>query len=310
MACWRQTAFGLDIESSFPLPTFRPGPGEGRHVELRLGDDDAVERLWSGPAGAPLWVGRVDAGPFVLEQGRGGDHLMAYSDRARFRLSADMTDLTCAPVDADDPAWQRQLLDTVLLLLSALCGFELLHASAILGRSGVLTFSAPSGGGKSSLATELASRGYRLFSDDMVALEHRDGALLAHPGPPVANVPIDHAARDRLGTTIATFGEQQEAWISVHDMAAEPAPLQAAFVLERRPGARTEVERLGANPLHLLPHSRGFRHRQERYRDRFQMFSDLAAQIPIYRLQADVAVPAAALADLVEAAVRTPSRAS
>lgn len=306
MPHWRQSAFGLDLVASFPLPGMRQGTLDTRpDVALWLGDDEVVDRLWSGTDKTPLWETTFSDGcPFRLEAGRDGDHLMTYGDRARFQLSAEMAVLVCAPAEFDDADWQRQLLDTVLVCTSALRGFQLLHAGSVLLDDGVVTFSAMSGAGKTTLTAELADRGHPLFADDVVALHRRDGRIVAHPGPPLMNLPLAHPAHGRLGRSIAVFGEDAEAWIEVDRVAGAPAPLTALYLLDRRPGVATEVERLAPNPLYLLPHSLGLRHHHERYRARFETFADIVAQTPVYRLSADVTVPPAELADLVEASAR------
>ena len=58
-----------------------------------------------------------------------------------------------------------------------------MHASAVQGATGVTAFAAFSGGGKSSVARQLMSRGALLFADDIIALPPADGELRAHPGP-------------------------------------------------------------------------------------------------------------------------------
>jgi serine kinase of HPr protein (carbohydrate metabolism regulator) len=49
---------------------------------------------------------------------------------------------------------------------------------------GVVAIAGPSGSGKSTLAIELLRRGWPLFADDVLTLDHTEGAVRAHPGTP------------------------------------------------------------------------------------------------------------------------------
>lgn len=299
MRSWYLRAFGLEVMSSFGLP------GMGEHasqlppdIALALVDDAEIQRRWSGPSGPPVWSTTFPDGcPFVLEAGRFGDHLFTYGERARFHLANPVGTLLCAPADAADPAWQRQLLDTVLWCVSSLRGFELLHASAVSRPEGVVAFAAPTGGGKTTLVAGLLRRGNPLFADDIVALGRGGSRIVAHPGPPLMNLPL---ASGDLGRAIASFPGDDEAWVQLDGTAHEPGALAAVFLLDRRFGADTSVDRLSESPLHLMPHSVGFRHRKARCRARFELFADLVSTTPVYRLRADVGVPADELATVVE----------
>ncbi len=62
-------------------------------------------------------------------------------------------------------------------------GLVPLHASAIATDSGVWAFSAPSGEGKSTLASALGRRGWPVFSDDVLVVDRdRPDGLIALPG--------------------------------------------------------------------------------------------------------------------------------
>jgi hypothetical protein len=66
-----------------------------------------------------------------------------------------------------------------------------LHGSAISVGDECVTFCAPSGTGKSSMATLFVKRGYRLLDDNIVAIDYLDGAYMVHPGSPVIKLPDD-----------------------------------------------------------------------------------------------------------------------
>ena len=305
MTGWRYRAFGLELESSFPLPGMEVVAPHGRaDLALWLAEPGEVARRYSGRRGEPVWETVFPDGcSFTVEAGMLGDRLFTYGERAAFLLWMAAGTLHCAPADRDDPAWQRQLLDTVLLSASHLHGFELVHASAVVHPEGVIAIAADTGGGKTSLAAELVRRGHPLFADDIVALGRRGWRIFAHPAPPVMNLSHDQAAADAIGTPLAVFPGEDETWIAVEGAAHAPAAPGAVFLLERRPGSETAVERLSPNALHLLPYSVGYHARPERQRTRFELLSDLAAATPVLRLRADSATTPAELADLLEDAL-------
>jgi hypothetical protein len=312
MTDWRYRAFGLELESSFALPGIGTVAEGGRpDIALRLAAPGEVARRFSGASGPPLWQTVFPDGcTFRVDAGALGDRLFTYGERATFHLWMAAGTLICEPAEPEDPAWQRQLLDTVLLCASHLRGFELLHASAVECPEGVVAIAADTGGGKTSLAAELVRRGNPLFADDIVALGRRGRGIVAHPAPPVMNLAREQPGADEIGTPIATFDADDETWIAVHGAAAAPADVAAIFLLDRRPHVATHVEPLAPNALHLLPHSVGFHNRPERQRIRFELLSDLAATTPILRLRADVEVPPAALADAVERTLAAPGEAA
>ena len=237
--------------------------------------------------------------PYAMLESRAGDILFHYGARALFHLSADGSVLRCAPTPGSSCAWQRVLLDTVLWTVSLHRGFELLHASAVETSAGVVAFAAMAGGGKTSLAAECLRRGSLLFCDDVLALDERDGQIIAYPGPPLVNLP--HSVRaESLGSAclIEHFGDEQ--WVQI-GVSPRPAQSLAAVVLvHRAPGQRSECSRIEATNLSLLPHAIGLPHLEHRARRRFELFGLLASTTPVLRLTADPSVPPSVLVDLVE----------
>jgi hypothetical protein len=237
-----------------------------------------------------------------MELGGDGDYLMTYGNEAVFLLSAGVRELRCAPTEHRTAAWQRFLLDTVLWSASLLSGIELLHASAVQGAAGVAAFAGFSGSGKTSLAVELVRRGGALFSDDILALPApATGELRAHPGPALMNVPRERESCGGLGDlghVLAQF--PGEDWVTVARAAVAPDRIAAVCLLGRGAGRTLALRRLQPTVLDLLPFTLGFPHLSGRMRQRFTLFAQVAAEIPIYELSAPPGAPPASLADLVE----------
>ena len=295
-------AFGLDFACAFHLPGIPAVDVASAALEVDLAGPAAVKAAWSGPAAKPAVAELVQDGlPYRAERGAAGDHRFSYGDRAAFHLSADGRRLLCAPVDADAPEWRRVLLDSVLATASLLRGYEALHAAAVLGPDGAVALMGRTGGGKTTLAAELLRRGYPLFCDDVLALsrDSAGGRILAHPAPPVMNLPAGAPAPP--GQVLAAIGG--ETWVAVDRAASEPAPVAAVCLIDRRPGARPAVVPGPASPLDLLVHGLRSGNAPDRRQSRFELLSDLAGQTPAYVLEADVRTTAAEMTDLLEGAV-------
>lgn len=312
MALVPQQAFGLTLSPDVQLPGLRSSDPSGPRLSIQLaGPRELTARAGSGP-GEVLWTTVMDDAQAVrLERTPAGGHRFEYGRRAAFVLSPEGDTILCAPAEGSDPSWQRFLLDTVLATTSLLHGFEALHASSVESRFGLIVVLASMEGGKTSLALELIRRGGTLFCDDVLALEKGPAEVLAHPGPALMN--ISTAAYDREpqpgGRPLATFGD--EVWLEVATPPAPPRRPAALFLLQRGLDCDEAVVGLEPNPLPLLAHALGVRGTRDRAHRRFDLLADLAAQVPIYRLQAAAAVPPDGLADLVEEALeaRSPSMA-
>ena len=127
----------------------------------------------------------------------------ATETRAIHHLSADATELRCAPADPAEQSWWRVVLDSVLFTAALLRGYEALHAGAVATPGGAVAIAATTGGGKSTLLSALLSDGLTLLTDDVLVLQARGGdSPLAHPGPPLMTVPARRPAAglpDRVG---------------------------------------------------------------------------------------------------------------
>jgi hypothetical protein len=294
------SAFGVCIRIAFPLAALDAAGDascaptlEARLVPFQADDvDPGIEEI--------VWATRFDGQDYKMRRLRDGSHRFVYGKRASFHLSADGSVLRCAVAEPDDPAWQRLFLDTILWSCSQLRGFELLHASTVCWPDGAVAVVSTTGGGKTSLAAELLGRGATLLSDDVLALDRVDGRLAGHPGPPVMNVPL--TAAPGLGRELAHFPDER--WVAIDGVAREPRPLAAICLLERRPGAELSLERRRSTPLDLLPHV--FQGGPRGDAARFELVSDIATEVPVFRLAADVDVPPAELANLVESGIAAP----
>jgi hypothetical protein len=185
-------AFGLSLRFETPPPgAWEARPSRDPSLQILSVTAQAIADSWSGLQ-AIGWEGVIDGAPFVVERGVAGDHRFVHgappdqhgapSDgtRAVHHLSPDASVLQCAPSDPSEPSWWRVVLDSVLFTVALLQGYEALHAAAIATPDGVIAITAATGGGKSTLLSELLGRGLALMADDVLVLESRGDA------PPLA----------------------------------------------------------------------------------------------------------------------------
>jgi hypothetical protein len=218
--------------------------------------------------------------------------------RAVHHLSADASVLGCAPTDPGDPSWWRVVLDSVLFTVALLQGYEALHAGAVATPDGVIAITAASGGGKSTLLSELLGRGLALMADDVLVLGPRGTAPpISYPAPPLMTVPTSRIPM--LGAAdppepICSL--EDELWIAV-SVHPEPLPLKALVVLDRQPGLDFFIEKIENQLAPLLGSLMSFPSSPERQRARFELASTLASKTALWQLSADLNTPPAALAD-------------
>jgi hypothetical protein len=292
-------AYGLGVETDVSLPGTQPvRPADCPHaIALRA----TVAADLPSLLGEPRYLRNLqayDGAAFAMLESPEGDVLFAYGRTALFHLSADRRTLRCAVGAQDGAAWQRVLLDTVLWTVSLLRGFELLHASAVTSDRGLIALVARTGGGKTSLAAEFLRRGATLFSDDVVALDDAGGEVIAHPGPPLMNLPRVLAPAEVGGTLVADFGDER--WVALSRVTVGPSPLAAVVLVNRVAGETARCSLTAATSLTLLPHAVSLPHLADGARRRFEIFGSVIATVPVLSLHADPAVPPCELADLID----------
>jgi hypothetical protein len=308
----RYSIHGLLVSSSFELRGAFQAPAVPIHLpRLRLDQRSPpeLERSWLGAQDAPIWQGRLgDGTTLVLERASDGALLFTHASRAQFLLSAGMEQLFFAG-DSTCPESQRALIGKVLPAISVMRGYEALHASVIDSPEGVVAFMAASGGGKTTLASELLGRGWRLFADDQLTLgRERDAVgVRAYPGTGHMNVSDDSAVNARsdwIEQTLVAF--PTERWVTARRCARRPRRVRLLCLLQRGAGMRLHAEPLSANPLALAPYMLGLARDTTRLRSRFDLFADLSASSGLVRLTGGPTDSPADLADLVERCVSVP----
>jgi hypothetical protein len=166
---------------------------------------------------------------------------------------------------------QFWVLHTLLPVMLSLQGeAEFLHASAVEAGGEALVFTAPSFGGKSTLASYFLQRGHRLVSDDALGFEKSPAGWQALPSHPFFR---QYRAAEQLGKV------RPNSCISA-------LPVRAIYLLASAPPQ---------HPVEIVPVSgvTAFRHlaRQQfaavrrRKQGQFEWLAELARSVPVYELR-------------------------
>ncbi|MFY8107034.1 MAG: serine kinase [Elstera sp.] len=158
--------FGWRVQSALPLPELLPWQGEACAPDLIV-EMGAVPPLdQSLPSFSP-----------AIQIGATGVRV-AIPAVATYWVEAGRRVVIEPVLPEDAPDIRVFLLGTVLAILCFQRGLLPLHASAVDIGGRVLLLSGISGAGKSTLAAAFSARGYPLLSDDLCALEVREGQPL------------------------------------------------------------------------------------------------------------------------------------
>lgn len=186
--------YGLLLASNEPLPGVSRSLDADAKIDVRVHLKPATWPLGSGASPERFYVSRTkdEKGNPTMELGFLGSHehiVLRYSDGTQFVLESHGRD-----VFADWPD-QLSLADTVSYLVGPVMGLVLrlhgtvpLHASAVAIGDHAVAFAGPAGAGKSTIAAAFAQQGYRVVSDDVVALCEESAAFVIPPGYPRINL--------------------------------------------------------------------------------------------------------------------------
>ena len=177
----RYRVFGECLASELAFPNLPAAPDEA----------DPTWRLRVAAGGAPAGTATMLASERLSDEltvtiGRTSRGLrVTYTDTGDFELTDDARSVTWHPREGADPTDARlDVVGTLLPLALHLRDRLTLHGSAVAFEQGAVTFLAPSGFGKSTLAMSLTMAGARFLSDDAVPVRVVGAEVVASPGVP------------------------------------------------------------------------------------------------------------------------------
>jgi hypothetical protein len=222
-------AFGLGIHSDIELPELRPVPANP-DIAVRLGhvDSSGIEQIeftvcYADEDMLRVWYDRV--GGFAICRG---------------------AEIVVEPApDANLQELRLTLLGAVFAMLLHQRGHLVLHASVVARADRAVAFLAEAGGGKSTTAAAMLTRGYQLVADDLLALQP-DPAKLPTVFPAFPFLKVSPDAAHALGANIEAAPRvnmrlEKRVW-QISDVRPSPVTLHSIYVLDR-------AARLGIQPL-------------------------------------------------------------
>jgi hypothetical protein len=309
----RRTAFGLElsIDPRISIPELGCCPDSALTPPSRIRlDADELYRRWHTLTTTPERVREIRIGETLLRAidfAEPAGYLLWVRDYGRVLISPDGLELLCEPdpVNAD---WATILSAQALPLAATLRGLEVMHASGVVLDGMAVLVTGQSGAGKSSLAAALVKAGGQLLSDDAVALQLCDGALIAHAGSVALQLRTAEDERLSAGER-ATLGrpagsvENKRRYVS--NEAVDAAPLGCVFLLERSAEEPT-VEQLGAvNPFELIASTFNLSVRTpDRLQRQLDVVSAIASDGLAHRLRVQPGVDASRLGTIVHEHLR------
>ncbi len=225
---------GWRVRSDLPLPELLPWTGDLQapidlHIELGAVEARLPDPSYEGP---------------VLQMGADGTCRFAIESVATYRIAHDGLTIRVQPsLSADLPAVRTFLFGTVFAIVCQRRTVLPLHACCVKLPSPqgdvAVAFTAPSGTGKSTLASAFMRRGYPILADDVtvISLDQERGAIALPTFPRVKlwqdamsqfGHGMDDAERVRHGMDKFSVGLGAE-----HFAGGTPLRLAALYHLER-----------------------------------------------------------------------------
>ncbi len=105
--------------------------------------------------------------------------------------------------DVDERILRPCILGSAMSVILQQRGFLVLHASAVLMQGEAIAFLGTSGAGKSTTASAFMKQGYSVITDDVLAIQFKDGIPIVIPSYPFIKLLPDAVAA--LGHDVETF---------------------------------------------------------------------------------------------------------
>lgn len=254
---------------------------------LQQGEEREQEELASAPY--DRWL--TPDGDTVAEFHRTPTgFLLRFPDRADFAIAADGSAVSCHPApDADPTAITALFANSVAPVIGNHRGELNLHGSAVVVGGKALAFMGLSRRGKTTLAGAFAKAGFPFLTEDVLALEPRDGGYLVAPQSPGLRVFGDSAAW-LLGVAAAAHPEDEKRELSGNaglPAADKAVPLMAICILGPGVAESLQLTPLGAADALAEVLRHGFILDVEdkaRLHAHFGRVAALAGTVPCYQL--------------------------
>ncbi len=292
----RYLAYGLRIFCDQAIPGLIPVRSKGADLTIHFaphGQNSGAERRNHRPW-YECYIKDADGKPVLKIWKKGGGTLsIEYSHGLAFHLDSALSTMRVTGARSNDGADVASfLLGPVLGLVLRLRGLTCLHASAVNFGGKALVFAGAEGSGKSTAAAIFAKNGHGVLTDDIVALDHANGAFYVRPGYPALNLLSDsanwlHGSRSSLSPEAEIDKQRIVLGKNSLQFQHEPLPLGAVFILDGAESATNLINLLTAQESLIALATATYANRMLDAKMRaaeFLFLSELANSIPILRL--------------------------
>ena len=300
--------FGVRVTGLPALPASPDPPraGSARSVAIRVIGEVAIAERWDLRQARRIIDRRLSDGRLVLavDESPGIGYRVEAPEVGVHLISADGSEVLLPESQDPDWFWQRLLFAQTLPIAATLQGLSLFHASAVRIGKHAVGVSAPSGTGKSSIATHLMAQGAGFFTDDVLAMDMDQGAVLAFAGPQFSNVEehevraVESGRRRRLGRLLGASTKQHRR----PALSRTSLPLGLLYLLERDGGAESvDIDALDRSGIATLLASAFIPHltTDARLVGHLELCGQMASAGQIYRVRAPLHGSAAAVATVL-----------
>lgn len=239
-------------------------------------------------------IAKLSAGAQVLYSAdREGDGtvLLRVEGLCDFRVAASLDRVECNPWPTCPANFIPVLLTgTVSAFLLVLKGLCVLHASSVSVDGVALAIAGPSGGGKTTLATQLCAAGAELITDDVLPLDFGVDSV------DVVGTSAELRLRQGASELTSRFAEPVSTRMTVDDRVALAAPRSglelhrlAAILLPQAVSDLENVEVEQLTPMRALfelsCHTRIALQDLELLARQFQQLAVVTERVPVYRVR-------------------------
>lgn len=191
------SVFGLNINSSRPLPLLSSGPSSNAaDVTISLGPISGWLRKTAQSAVEVWFTSPFSDNPHltIWKIADGRYYRFLYSTQVEFFVDGAGTQIWIScPSSLNLDVLVDEYLSPFFPFVLSLRGVTCLHASALVVGGRALALIGPKGVGKTTTTTSLAIRGFPVLSDDTVSLSERDGNFWVNSSYPYLRLSADTA---------------------------------------------------------------------------------------------------------------------
>lgn len=268
-------AYGLTIESEIMMDEFQQGNGNA-DIEIVFGN---VPQHIEGDTKGTVWF-----------QAKKNHILITVDDIAKFYIK-EGKEIVVEPYEyANLSTIKLYLHGSVFSALLYQRGLLPIHASALLIHDKCVMIAGNSGAGKSSLSITLRKKGYKVLTDDIVALDFSNDIIQAAPGFPLQKVTLKTAKELGIDTSNLEQIEYEEKYLYPIESGFYDKKVQPDIMIELIPyeGDDVIIEQIqGADKLAIIisnSYSLQFADCLGVAKEHFNHCAQLANNIKLYKL--------------------------